>query len=78
MRRFAEAWPDPAAAPPLDRLTWGHIRLLLGEIGDPPVRDWYAAAAVTFGWSRDVLLNQIKARSHLRALPDGVAGTTRP
>ena len=66
MRRFAEAWPDPAAAPPLEHLPWGHIRVLLDEVADPPVRDWYAAAAVRHGWSQDVLLHQILNRTHVR------------
>ncbi|MGY1603110.1 DUF1016 N-terminal domain-containing protein [Geodermatophilus sp. SYSU D00815] len=66
MRRFAEAWPDPAAAPPLEHLPWGHIRVLLEEVSDPQVRDWYAAAAVRHGWSQDVLLHQILIRAHVR------------
>lgn len=64
MRRFAEAWPDPAAAPPLEHLTWGHIRVLLDEVADPPVRDWYAAAAVRYGWSESVLRHQILNCAH--------------
>jgi hypothetical protein len=67
MRAFALAWPDPAAAPHLDELPWGHIRVLLTEVTDPQTRDWYAAATVRYGWSRDVLRNQIMARAHLRA-----------
>src|SRR3954454_4472778 len=66
MRAFAEAWPDPAAAPAVQRLPWGHIRTLLDEIANPNVRDWYAAAAADHGWSHDVLLNHIMNRSHLR------------
>ena len=66
MRRFAEAWPDPAAAPPLEHLPWGHIRVLLDEFSDPRVRDWYVAAAVRHGWSQDVLLHQIRNRTHVR------------
>ncbi len=68
MRRFAEAWPDPAA-PLLEQLPWGHIRVLLDEVAEPQLRDWYAAAAVRHGWSQDVLLNQIKAGSHRRTPP---------
>jgi len=70
MCALAEAWPTPETAPSLDQLPWGHIRLLLNEVHDPQARDWYAVAAVTFGWSHDVLLNQIKAESHLRAPAD--------
>ncbi len=66
MRRFADAWPDPAAAPPLEHLPWGHIRVLLDEAADPQARDWYAAAAVAHGWSENVLLQQILNRTHVR------------
>src|SRR3712207_1508678 len=55
VRRFTEAWPDPTAAPPLEYLPWGHVRVLLDAVDDPQVRDWYAAAAVRYGWSQDVL-----------------------
>ena len=66
MRRFAEAWPDPAAAPPLEHLPWGHIRVLLDEAADPQARDWYAAAAVEHGWSENVLLQQILNATYVR------------
>ncbi len=67
MRAFAAAWPDPAAAPPLQHLTWGHIRILLTEVPDPQARDWYAEATIRHGWSRDVLRHQIMAAAHRRA-----------
>ena len=67
MQAFAAAWPDPAAAPPLDQLPWGHIRILLTEVPDPATRDWYVAATVQHGWSHDMLHHQILARSHLHA-----------
>ena len=71
MRRFAEAWPDPAVAPALEHLPWGHIRVLLEEDTDPQARDWYAAAAVRGGWSENVLLHQILNRTHLRGFQRG-------
>jgi predicted nuclease of restriction endonuclease-like (RecB) superfamily len=71
MRRFAEAWPDPAVAPALEHLPWGHIRVLLEEVADPQARDWYAAAAVRGGWSENVLLHQILNRTHLRGFQRG-------
>jgi predicted nuclease of restriction endonuclease-like (RecB) superfamily len=78
IRRFAEAWPDPAAAPQLELLPWGHIRVLLDEVADPEVRDWYAAAAVRRGWSRDVLRHHILNRSYLRGFADDPHGTDGP
>jgi predicted nuclease of restriction endonuclease-like (RecB) superfamily len=75
MRRFAEVWPDPAVAPPLQHLPWGHIRVLLDEVADPHVRDWYAAAAVRSGWSQNVLLHQILNRTHERGFCDDPRGS---
>ena len=74
MRRFAAAWPDPAAAPPLEHLPWGHIRVLLNEVADPQARDWYAAAAAEHGWAENVLLQQILNRTHVR----GFTGRSTP
>jgi len=74
MRRFAEAWPDPATAPPLEHLPWGHIRVLLDQVTEPQARDWYAAAAVEHDWSENVLLQQILNRTYVR----GFAGPPDP
>lgn len=40
----------------------GHVTTLLDKLDDQAERDWYAAAAVDNGWSRNMLLNQIKGR----------------
>jgi predicted nuclease of restriction endonuclease-like (RecB) superfamily len=37
--------------------------VLLDKLSDKQARDWYAAAAVQYGWSRAVLLNQIMNRT---------------
>lgn len=60
MASAARAWPNPIAQQPAARLPWGHIMVLLDRLDDQAERDWYAAAAVEHGWSRNVLLNQIK------------------
>lgn len=51
---------------PVAQLPRGHIALLLDSLKAPKVRDWYAAAAVEHGWSRNMLLNQIKSRAYER------------
>jgi len=65
MRGFAAAWADgPAISQqPVGKLPWGHIVVLLDKLDDRAVRDLYAEAAVEFGWSRNVLTNQILNRS---------------
>ncbi len=68
MRSFATAWSEDAIVQqPVGRLPWGHVTVLLDKVDDPTERDWYAAAAVEHGWTRDVLLNQIMNRLHARA-----------
>ncbi len=67
MRAFAEAWPSLSNVPqPVGHLPWGHVRLLLDRLDDTATRNWYAAAAVQHGWSRNVLMNQIMNRTHER------------
>jgi Uncharacterized conserved protein len=44
----------------------GHIRTILDKAQSPEERDWYAAAAVEYGWSRNVLLNMMMNRSMQR------------
>ncbi len=68
MRAMATAWPDEAIVLRLvARLPWGHIQELLNSLDDQDTRDWYAGQAVTNGWSRAVMANQIKSLLHLRA-----------
>jgi hypothetical protein len=42
------------------------VTVLLDKLDDPPTRDWYAQAASQHGWSRCMLLHQIKAQTHVR------------
>ena len=67
MRQAAAAWPGPIGQQAVGQLPWGHITVLLDKLADQAERDWYAAKAVENGWSRNVLLNQIIGRLHLRA-----------
>ncbi len=67
MRAFAEAYPgrsivQQAAA----QLPWGHNMVLLDRLKTREQREWYANAAVNFGWSRSVLALQIRAKAHQR------------
>lgn len=67
MRRMASCWPREAIVQQaVGQLGWSQVVLLLERLDDPEVRNWYAAAAVAHGWSRDVLANQIANRTHTR------------
>jgi len=51
-------------------IPWGHHRLILDKITDPAARLYYLHATTRFGWSRNVLLNQIKAGAYERAVKE--------
>ena len=46
---------------------WGHHVEILKKIMDPRARLYYLRASAQFGWSRNVLLNQIKAGAYERS-----------
>lgn len=49
---------------------WGHHSNLLAKIADPAARLYYLRATAQFGWSRSVLLNQIKGQAYERAVKE--------
>jgi predicted nuclease of restriction endonuclease-like (RecB) superfamily len=60
---LAQAVRELAAAIP-----WGHHVLLLGRVKSPPGLLYYLRATARFGWTRRVLLHQIKAGAYDRAV----------
>jgi predicted nuclease of restriction endonuclease-like (RecB) superfamily len=67
MRAFAAAWPDrQIVQASLAQLTWYHHIALLEKLDRPESRLWYAAKALEYGWSRNILALQIEARAHNR------------
>jgi len=62
MRALAEAWPQDFVQQPAARLPWGHLLVLLDKLTTGRERDWYASAAIEYGWSRDVLVHQVETR----------------
>jgi predicted nuclease of restriction endonuclease-like (RecB) superfamily len=51
-------------------IPWGHNLLILNKITDRAARLYYLRGTVRFGWSRNVLLNQIKAGAYERAVKE--------
>lgn len=49
---------------------WGHHVLLQSKIKDPAAMFYYLRATAQFGWSRSVLLNQIKGQAYERAVKE--------
>ena len=52
------------------QVPWGQHLLILNKLTDPPTRLYYLRATAQLGWSRSVLLNQIKARAYERAVKE--------
>jgi predicted nuclease of restriction endonuclease-like (RecB) superfamily len=52
------------------QIPWGHHRLILDKMTAPAARLYYLRATAQLGWSRSVLLNQIKARAYERAVKE--------
>jgi hypothetical protein len=76
MRSLAEAWPDEEILQQLvAKLSWSHNVRVLDQIKHHPTREWYLRAALEYGWSRDVLVLQIKSGLHER---EGKALTNFP
>lgn len=49
-------------------IPWGHHLLILNKLTDPAARLYYLRATAQLGWSRSVLLNQVKAGAYERAV----------
>lgn len=72
------AVPREATASGIDSLRqlvaeipWGHHLLILSKTEDPARRLYYLRASAALGWSRNVLLNQIKAGAWERSRAEG-------
>jgi predicted nuclease of restriction endonuclease-like (RecB) superfamily len=48
-------------------IPWGHNLVILNKTTDPAPRLYYLQATAQFGWTRKVLLNQIKAGAYERS-----------
>ena len=62
---------EKRAAQLVAAIPWGHNLLILKRIAEPRARLYYLRAAAKLGWSRNVLLNQIKAKAYERSLAEG-------
>jgi predicted nuclease of restriction endonuclease-like (RecB) superfamily len=51
----------------VEELPWGHHLVLLEKVKEAPARLYYIDAATRYGWSRNVLLNQIMAGAYERS-----------
>jgi len=52
-------------------IPWGQHLTILNKVEGPEARLYYLRATAHYGWSRNVLLNQIKAGAFERSLSEG-------
>jgi predicted nuclease of restriction endonuclease-like (RecB) superfamily len=57
---------DENPPPATKQIPWGHNSELLDRLQDPTQRLWYAQKTLEHGWSRPVLVHQIKSRLYER------------
>jgi len=81
MAKSLAIWPQPAAKLSARKVAdilrqfvaevpWGHNLIVLEKSTDPAARLYYLRATARFGWSRNVLLNQVKAGAYERAVTE--------
>jgi len=70
--------PVPESGVAIDRaaqlasaIPWGHNLVILKKTENPRARLYYLRATAQLAWSRNVLLNQIKAQAYERSLKEG-------
>jgi predicted nuclease of restriction endonuclease-like (RecB) superfamily len=65
MRMFYLEYKDiPILAQAVPELPWGHNILIMQKVKNIEERKYYISASIELGWSRNVLLNQIKADAY--------------
>lgn len=69
MRRlYGEYKNQPILQQLVAEIPWGHNLLVMEKVAKDNERKYYLTASRDFGWSRNVLLNQIKADSYTLSL----------
>ncbi len=69
MRMFYLAYKDDQKLAQLvPELPWGHNILIMQKVKNVKEKEYYITASIKFGWSRNVLLNQIKADAYALSL----------
>ena len=67
MQAFAASYPDlPFVQEVLAQLPRCHLCVIITRLKDPEVRLFYLKKTIEHGWSRNILVHQIKSGLHLR------------
>ena len=70
-RLYAQYRDDEFLRQLVAEIPWGHNLLIISKVKDSEERKYYLQASGDFGWSRNVLLNQIKADAFSRQFAEG-------
>lgn len=72
IKRFYETYADAPEKlrQAVAEIPWGHNILIFQRIQDTAARAWYLETTARLGWTRNVLLNQIKAGAYEISLQD--------
>jgi len=69
MRMFYLSYKDNSKlAQAVPVLPWGHNILIMQKVKNTVEREYYVVSCIKFGWSRNTLLNQIKADTYTLSL----------
>lgn len=67
MKHFYEEYQaDPFLQQLVAEIPWGQNLLIMEKVSDPKARHYYIYSTAEMGWSRNILLNQIKANAYER------------
>ncbi len=67
MRQFYLAYRDYEFLQQLvGEIPWGQNLAIMAKVKEPEARQYYLQATLEMGWSRDILLNQIKSKAYER------------
>jgi predicted nuclease of restriction endonuclease-like (RecB) superfamily len=64
---YLEYKTEPILQQLVAEIPWGHNILIFTKVKDGKAREYYLKSAAKFGWSRNVLLNQIRANAYKMA-----------
>jgi predicted nuclease of restriction endonuclease-like (RecB) superfamily len=70
-RHFSGTTPESILRQLVAEVPWGHHLILLGKVQSSAARIFYLRSTRHFGWSRNVLLNQIMAQTFERSQAKG-------
>ncbi len=60
MSQFSSLYPKSITKQAVSQLPWGHIVVLMQQVKDDKIREWYAQNTITNGISRNILVMQIE------------------